>query len=113
MMAYIYMLDKEVGFMINIINDLAPSETVLEDGERKKPASETPTKQRKSAQDKIADTATSFNDILKSTLQVVREAFHGESKAGEVDVMEAKQKAMHWNVSHINNLNEQIDIIKA
>ena len=104
----------EVGFTINTINDLAPSETVLEYGERKKPASDTPTKHRKTAQDRIAENVTSFNDMMKSTLQVVREAFHGESKAGEVDDMEAKQKAMHWNVSHTNhNLNEQIDIIKA
>ena len=113
MMAYIYMLDKDVGFMINAINDPAPSETVLEDGEKKQPATSTPAKRRKTAQDRIAENVSSFNDMMKSTLQVVREAFNGESKAGEVSDMVAKQEAMHWNVSHINNLNEQIDIIKA
>ena len=113
MMAYIYMLDKDVGFILNAINEPAPSNTIMEDGDKKKSGLETPTKKRKTAQDKIAETASSFNEMMKSTLQVMKEAFIKEINTDGEDAMVTKQKALHWNVTHINNLNEQIDIIKA
>ena len=105
------MLDKEIGFVINTINDPAPTDTVREDGDKK--GTESPAKKRKTSQDKLADTAMAFNDMMKETLGVVKEAFGGKGKGTEIDTIEHSVSALQRTIDLINSLNEQIDIISA
>ena len=51
MMTSIYILDKEVGFIINSINDPSQPDTGMEDGDRKKDVKHQPRKGNYSGKD--------------------------------------------------------------
>ena len=111
--AYAYMCDKRAGFILNAINDPAPTDTVREDcdgGHNGEASGKKSPKRRKTAQDKLAATAENFNEqMMKNTLEMVRDTFADRDDNNEV---ESSVSVLQTTVNLINSLNEQIDILE-
>ena len=93
-LAYMIMLDKQVGYCINTINDPAPDDTVTEDETDKTNGRKA--KKRKTAAERIADSAMTMsdnmNDMVKDALATLKESFGRNNKKEGSGEMENKEK---------------------
>ena len=127
-LAYMLMLDKQAGYVINTINESAPDGTVNEDGtmtRNGKQPNGTPKKKRKTAVDKVATAAKEMQDDMKDILKETMSILAGVT--GETDSNTASNfnqaAALTLDTEHkaldgmakcyqlINNLEAQIEAI--
>ena len=80
-LAYIYMLDQQTGFAFNNINDPAPDNTILEDGNEPSGSAQKGKRKRNAMEAAATQISGQFTDSMNSTVTMLTNAMNAQTAA--------------------------------
>ena len=113
-LAYIYMLDKGIGFALNTINDPPPEETILEDGVERNigvtKGGGTKRKFLEDIDDVLQKSTASFNEMFGESLAVQKKLAASLENIVGNEKMEDEKEARMEKLERLLDIIEKLEV---